>query len=640
MLSKPSLLVALAWFPAVALSVAHGVGIWLALGGWQEIVSPWPLYLNDHAHHFHCAMVTRSMFPISGTNAGYDPSFMAGYAKSLYSNPSSNLSDLVVGLLGAGNPVLAYRVYVFFVGMAVPWLVIGAGRLLRFGPGATGAAVGLFVVDLWSGFGLGYLFFGMVAFFLSVPLGLLATLAVVNFLDCGGFGRWLLSAILLSLLWLVHVTSPMLVVPAVACSYAAAVVRARRVEGASFPASRHAGVWSLVLPVLVVNAFWWLPAACLASTTGPSEFAFRHPEPIWDRFLSIATVESPAMSILAVLMPVGLAVLARQRLVAAVGLATYAAAGFFWGYLAGAFRIFDFLQPGRQAFAFYTGCALAGGIAVAELARRLRSVSPDRLDLWAYAAVLLIVARIQGPMLGYELKEKFGGPTPFLMNRANSQLRWVVENVKRHVPRGSRLFYEEGGVDLPNVSDPFRSGRFSGLLPTLAGVEVVGGPFLRMALKTNFTQLGEGRLFGKRDWDRARFERYARLYRPSAILCWTPPGRSFCERHADLIEILEDNGVFILGRVKGFEGPAIEGSAEVVASPGRLVVNGLRPGPDGSVVLAYHAMPRMRTDPPVPWDSVLLEDDPVPFIRLRPPIDTVKMEIHFPPFGDRKLKAD
>ena len=44
-------------------------------------------------------------------------------------------------------------------------------------------------------------------------------------------------------------------------------------------------------------------------------------------------------------------------------------------------------------------------------------------------------------------------------------------------------------------------------------------------------------------------------------------------------------------------------------------------------MLRYHSVPCLRTNPPVAWDPVLLEDDPVPFIRLRPPPGTVAIEL-------------
>ena len=83
-------------------------------------------------------------------------------------------------------------------------------------------------------------------------------------------------------------------------------------------------------------------------------------------------------------------------------------------------------------------------------------------------------------------------------------------------------------VKVPTNGLPVPLFYFSGLLPWKCGVEVIGGPYLHAALTTNFTQFGEGKLFGKERWDREHFVTYAKLYRPAAIVCWTERARSFC----------------------------------------------------------------------------------------------------------------
>ena len=93
-------------------------------------------------------------------------------------------------------------------------------------------------------------------------------------------------------------------------------------------------------------------------------------------------------------------------------------------------------------------------------------------------------------------------------------------------------------------------------------------------MKTNFTQFGEGKLFGRQNWDRDYFVRYAKLYRPSAILCWSPHARRFCRDHPELIRILEDDGTVLIGRVEGFGGDVIEGAGQVEAVAGRIRVQG------------------------------------------------------------------
>jgi hypothetical protein len=621
-----------AWLGTAALSFVHAAAIWVGMGGWEGLSQPWPLALNDHPLHFHGAVCARRFFGLSGTNAGYDPAFMAGYAASSISNTSTTAAAVVVGLFGSRDPVLVYKLYVFGCAAVVPWLLVGAGWLWRLPSPAVFVAVLLDLIYVWTDFPLRYVEFGMQAFFVGIPLGLLTTAATTLALEEGGFRRWLAAWLTAALLVLVHVTAPLVVAPALGAAYVTAVIRARR--GAQpFPFKRHAGFWAIPAVVLALNAFWWLPALWLVQTKGGWDPSFTHPEPVLGRLWQIvASGDVPMIEIvLWAGAPAGVAVLALRRPVAAAGLATFLAAGFFWGYLAGVSRALDPFQPGRQTYALYTAAALAAGIAISEAAVRLRGDGAGRLDRWMSLGMFLLGIRLFGPPLAASLEGRLRGPRPFLSSRPTARLLWIVDRVRAHVKPGERLLYEEGGKSLPGFPDIFHGDRYSGLLPYLTRVEMLGGPFLRVLVKENFTQFGEGRLFGASHWGRDHFIRYARLYRPVAILCWSGHAKGFCRANPDLIEVVEDDGTLLLGRVKGFQGNAIVGSAEVIAAPGRLEVMGATPGVDGTVVLRYHSVPCLRTRPKVGWDSVYFEGDPVPFIRLRPPLASVRLELMFPP---------
>ena len=134
-----------------------------------------------------------------------------------------------------------------------------------------------------------------------------------------------------------------------------------------FPASRHVGVWlGAVGSARGRNAFWWWPGVWLASTKGPSDFAFvpsrAGPAPTGPDCHDRGDGREPAHRA-GVL---GLAVMLRDarpgsRRAHSGGFAV-APFGFAWGYLAGASRTLDFLQPGRHTFAFYFAAALAAGV--------------------------------------------------------------------------------------------------------------------------------------------------------------------------------------------------------------------------------------------------------------------------------------
>src|SRR4051812_18971115 len=70
----------LAWPSIVALCVLHAWAIWAGLGGRDGIAGEWPPLFADHGIHYHHGLVARHSLAGTGTTAGYDPSFMSGYA--------------------------------------------------------------------------------------------------------------------------------------------------------------------------------------------------------------------------------------------------------------------------------------------------------------------------------------------------------------------------------------------------------------------------------------------------------------------------------------------------------------------------------------------------------------------------------
>jgi hypothetical protein len=412
-------------------------------------------------------------------------------------------------------------------------------------------------------------------------------------------------------------------------AHAAASGRALSVLG-------HLAVLSIPFFVLAVNWFWWLPGVWLMETKGPSGFAFAHPEGVLTRLGQIARTEPPIQCMLIAAGLPGMFVLFHRDRILGWACLGFCAAGFGWGYVAGAARSLDFLQPGRHTFAFFTALSVSGGAMLDELLRRLRERRHGlaRLDLWAIAGAILIALRVIG-YPGHSVFESVRGwfvPEPFLSSRPPPRALWIVEQVSRHVKPGERLLYEEGGFGIAGVPEPFQGGRLSGILAERIGIELIGGPYLHASLRTNFTQFGEGKLCGKADWTKDDFIRYAKLYGPSAILCWTPHARRFCKENPGLIRTVADDGKVLLGRVEGFEGKFLEGGGTVDARAGVLTLRDLTPGLDGSVVLRYHSVPNLRARPAVALEEEKREDDPVPFIRLRPTpgMSDVELKLHFP----------
>jgi hypothetical protein len=596
----------------LALIVAHGWAILSGMGGVSGLTADSPLFRHDHPLYLHSAIVTRSFLKQSWTTAGYDPSFMAGYPKSVVFPASSTLPEVVLALFPNAAPYRVYKFYVFISVAIVPLVVALAGWLLDMRPGAIVTAVGLFLTYLWTDWPINYASLGMVPYLLAVPWCLLTISVIGRFLERGSFGRCGVMILVASAALLIHLTSAMIVVIPAFAAYLLASVRKP-----GLPKWSHAGFWGVPVAVLAVNVFWWWPGILLSSTKGASNFAFEHSdEGVFQRISKIASEEAPIEIVLIVLGLIGLVVYARRNGTIAMLVGGMMAMGFGWGYLAASSRSFDFLQPGRHTFALYSAACLAAGVAV-EAVLRLIGRKSRVLAFVAGTALLGLFLLCFGSSVDGSVRYRTNPRDPFLSSRTPRRLKEIERWIKRSMEPGERLLYEEGGFDIPGLTDPFAGGRYSGLLADRTGVELLGGPYLHVSLKTNFTQFGEYTLFGKENWDRAWFVRYATIYRPSAIICWTPHARRFCLENRDLIDIDHDDGRLLFGKVIGFGGDTVRGKATVRAEPGRLRVRIASSDVDELVILRYHSVPTLSADPPVPIEPVFLADDPVPFIGLR-----------------------
>ncbi len=595
--SKAAVLIASsAYFAALAF---HAWTLLTSLGGWAGLNAKAPILRDDHPLYLHSAVVTRSFLAQSGTTAGYDPTFMAGYPKSAVFPASSTLPELVLAALGGwGEPAVLYKWYVFLAALAAPvlirWAATGLTRSRVAGP----VAAVIWLAYVWTDFPVQYVGFGMVPYFLSIPLAIATLRVCVSWLEAGGSRRWLGMTALLAATTLTHFTALMVLVPAAVVAW---LFAERKI------AHGLAGLGSGLVAV-ALNAFWWWPGIVLAGTKGESGFAFAHPEGVFKRLGQILWTEAPIEVMLLMGLATGLPLLFKSDRIATAGLAGFVAGGFFWGYGAGAFRSLDFLQPGRHTYAAYSACAVVTACAIVHIYAMLRKKS-TAASIGAILGTVAIAVRFFGPgLVAVHGMWTTPGTAP-LDSRPPAAYELIFNTLKGRVGSTDRILYEEGGFG----PDFFRGGRYSGVLARALGVEFVGGPYLHAALSTNVAQFGEGKLFGRENWDAAWLETVRTRYGLTWIVCWSDKSRAVLDATPDRFETILSDGPLRIARLKGPVAtpapvsPAIPlAGAEyvegpVVASPGRIRLT-IRPSAgtavDREVILRYHWAPNLIVSGP------------------------------------------
>ncbi|MBI1324489.1 hypothetical protein GC170_15070 [bacterium] len=590
------ILTASAYFAALAFHVMTILG---SLGGWQGLNSNAPILKDDHPLYLHSAVVTRSFLAQSGTTAGYDPTFMAGYPKSAVFPASSTLPEMVMAAFGGWvAPAVVYKWYVFLAATFAPVLILWAASGLARSRIAGALAAVVWMLYIWSDFPIQYVGFGMVPYFLAIPLALATLRVCVAWLENGGTARWLGMTFLLAATTLTHFTALMVLVPAAVGAWLFAPRKFRNALSGLVSGAAAAGV----------NAFWWWPGVVLAGTKGESGFAFSHPEGVIKRLGQIFWTEAPAEALLILGFCAGLPLMHKQARVAAAGLTGFAAAGFFWGYGAGAFRSLDFLQPGRHTYAAYSACAVISAYAIVAVVSMLRRKSLSAA-IGACAGLLGLAVRLFGPGLVAVYSMWTTPGTAPLDSKPPAAYELIRNTLKGRVGPADRILYEEGGFG----PDFFRGGRYSGVLARDLGVEFLGGPYLHAALTTNVAQFGEGKLAGRENWDATWLETVRKRYGLTWIVCWSDKARAVLDTDPDRYETILRDGPLRIARLKGANaqespvsptlplagGDFVEGP--VVAKPGQIVIP-VRPSSgtavDREVILRYHWAPNLKISSP------------------------------------------
>lgn len=624
------------WLIMILLLVYHGMICWNMIGGWAGLHSKHPILTHDHTFNYYYAVTSRAYLANGWSNAGYDPYFMSGYAKSIIYPSSSTLVELVVFLFGGDRPSLAYNLYVIGGGASLPFLVLAAAMFWSNDRMVWLLATGLYVIYFWTDWAMHYLQFGMVAFALAGPMSLLATGAFFHWLrnaagslSSGPGARWrsrlswAAATLAAGFMAVTHLTTPIAVSPAFLVMTIAAWRRLSWSTRLAMPL--------FALGVIALNLFWLLPGVLLWSTKGDTAVVFTNPNVV-ERLVDLVTIEPVIQRTLLALSFVGLAAGWRRDRMRSAGLAATLAWTFTFGYLAGWFPSLDFMQPGRYTLFVYTWGTLIAALGWTHLAsmfsvfwRRALVAGCVIAAVWLWGQPLFDLYRQSAAARGQAL--------PTRMPEFASAL---LDLLRERTKPGDRLLFEEcnRGVNVQGrtFEHPMGALRLSPLIPLETGLEVIGGPYLYTHQRTNFTQFGDGNLFGRQGFpDPAAFHELASCYDVDWILFWSPLSRQYFGQMLDRVQVVAKLGVFpneyILA--KYVKGPSpLCGKADVTVSPGKIQLENIR-AEEGVLEIPYHWTPRLVSKPPVEIAPVTHSIDPIPFISVRNPPD--KLTIYLQP---------
>ncbi len=601
---------------------------------------PLPFTTNDHPLHYYYSQITADFFARRGAFWGYDPHFMAGYAKSMIFPTGCTLPELVAIVFGRGS-VMAFRYFVASTMFLPPFMLAAGAWLVARRGGAFMLSFCLGVFWVWCSWPYRYVTWGMAPFILSISASVLAGSLLADWLAGGSWFSLVGGSALATFATISHPCSPVVLALMLGPAYAAS---ARHMNWRS-----HATAWSVPVIVIALWSPWWLPAWRLRDTFGSTETGFVN-ENVGGRLIELVKARAPEETGLLLAAPaavVGLWGVGRARYVALVA---GAAEFFLVTYFGGALETSWKLQPGRYTQPLYATLVVIIGAGWSRLASKLADPAWRRqhvkalraLGCCSFASVVLVGFKVFGHAY-FEPRQTLNIQLPADVQNLIAHLRTLVDS------SGRVLFEDHGDLDLEPI-DPFGGTSPSALLPLLVPGQYIGGPYLKTHLKTNFTQVGDGKFFGrdlaKQRIDVETFERYAELYNIRWVVLraapvtvrellnrgapadlavyWSAPLWRFARVHPELFRPIGDFGLIRVYELNRTTNWAVVGHADVIATLDRLTVTNARPDASGRLVLSYHWLNTLQSS--VPIRPVMMVDDPVPFIEIVNPPEQFVIE--------------
>jgi hypothetical protein len=609
----------------VAIFSLHAFGLTCLFDVLAGLYNRDPIIDQDWGLHFHHLKSLEAFWQHDRSSWGYNPLFMAGY-------PSNTIQDLSIKFfeflalalsLIALTPIQWFKISAFIAMAAVPWLMYFSARNLFGGEQirntAAVLATLLATIYWWNSLPREMFFYGMIGY---------STAAYASILGVSLFYRlfrqqtswsavhlgWFLFAITILPL---HVQSLIIFLPSIV---GLLIARPKLIH-------RYVVLWTFAAAAisLALNLFWIMPAfthrgddvsktiieqLALFVSTDPLTLVKDYLAPMNFWSFRQSFWEKGVRLMLLILGALGTIKLLRQGdknlgilLVAALislFLITY------FGFLIPPLQAW---QPLRFKVPFDLFLAVAAAYAVADWLMANSRAS----RLYAYTVPCLLFAASVTFLINIVHTESQGKLR--LRTLIRPEITEIARWVQQNTPDEARVLFEESGDETGFVYDGMYLSSF---IAHWSGRELIGGPINLYNDRHHFAEFHSGRLFGRdiQVFTDDEIKRYFRLYNIGAVVAFHPASLQRLRSIPGLITLDRRLGPVHLMRVNQPADWFIQGQGQVMAKLNRLEVS---TGGATEVVLKYHWLHGLVSNPAATIVPVKIYEDPIPFIKVVDP---------------------
>ena len=569
-----------------------------------------PLLYADHAIHLHQTRQTLDLLKTSGRTWGYDPYFMAGYPTAIANNIDNFGAAFTTGILSVFMPLaVANKVFLLMMLILLPIIMFSSCRNFSFGVSESFLS-GLILIQVFNAFWY-YKFFvtlGMYSFVFGGVLALLVFSLFYRYLKRGE--RWALICYVLSGSYAltIHPLSTVILLCFVIFYFTFDFKELRS------PKIKYLLLGSLV--IVAVNLYWIIPLIRFSKyylVIRPSMQALG-----CDYFVKYITeLKNRVFNILvlcSLLTPLFLIRKNKDRSVIisiwVVFLLMYVASFFATG------SIFAHIEPRRFI-------VISGVLTPVFMAHILSRIFASRIR---FVTVLLCLA-LSGqtwPCFNYlprRSKARFiqrifcsnlHGTARIASDVMDKGGQGLVDKILELTDDSARILIEDSK---PVLSRRYWGSHFPAILPYLTNREFIGGPYHGIKVKHSFASFFNGEIFSRpiNDIEIDRFMEYMDLYNIKWVFTQHQAPKQYFQSHPGYFRYVSSYQYIDIYQVNRDASYFLKGTGKISASLDKIKLTHVS---KGDIIIKYHYLETLKTEPPLKIERFNAMDDPIGFIKI------------------------
>ncbi len=603
----------------------------------SDIISTDPVYSDDYAMHYANCLAAKQFWLNYGKCWGYDPYLLAGFPRCALVNADNKLWELFVLIL---SPFLgdgfSFKLYILLLLAFYPLLVYAGARnfTLSREQSIAGAFLSIFFFHLSLPNDM--VLWGMVSYVFACFFSLYILSVFYKLLNNFSFIRWLFFTGGATILLTMHILSPFHVIIPSIVLYCFFIKK--------LSARQHGLIIVSLLSILVLNSFWLIPILEFYQykTARPENYEFAlqiknisEPLNVYLRQKRSIPLHAPELNntfievMLLLLGGAGLFIFNKTKC-KSLFLSFFAGTLFlfFVTYYGSHLPFFAQFQP--QRFALPLNLLLLFP-ASAGLCLVLQKIFNNQTGFISVLfTLLLIIIVLYRPAirpfgifykyscyrLSCTMPESLNQLLDFLENNTTADGRILIED-SESTNDGTGIFRPEA----------FYGTHIPGLFPAYVKREYLCGPRPMYPIKHSFAGFYDGILFEKpvSSYSLAELKRYFFLFNVKWIVCWSEESKEMFEHFPGYITKIHHIAKFSIYEVNRKPSFFLKGSGTIEADYNLLRLKNIVPD-DGEIIISYHWLDHMRPSPDAQIERIFSGGDPVGFIKIVSPPESLVLE--------------